>query len=108
MRKTGLLALPGLGLCIQFAALINVIWPDSQPAVQILRHIKCVLFAAVRKVFILRMLGYIEFVAKKGADALHLQDTLAAVHDSQFVRGHQLFTQLLIVDAHTPLTATGI
>ena len=40
------------------------------------------------------MLGDVVLVAEEGADALHLQDALAAVHHGQFVRGHQLFATM--------------
>lgn len=40
------------------------------------------------------MPGNIKLVAEKGPHALHLQDALAVVHDSQFILAHQFFATM--------------
>ena len=70
---------------------------DRQPCRQEFFNVKGVLFVIIRQIFIVRVLGNIVLVGEKRPDAAYLQKTLAAVHDGQFINGHQILTQLLII-----------
>ena len=70
------------GRCLQFVALEHIIGLHSQPAAQKLRNIKVILFAGIQQVLVLRMLGNIEFIEKKGLTPctckIHLPPSITA------------------------------
>ena len=57
-------------------------------------HIKEIFWVGVGGVFIVRVFRQIVFLREKRTDTPQHIDTLAAVHDRQFVLGHQLFATL--------------
>ena len=68
-----------------FRALIYIVRAYSQFAMYEFGYIKSVSFIIVREFFILRMSGDIIFCAEKRPDALHLQNTIAVIHNSYFI-----------------------
>ena len=57
-------------------------------------NVKSVFLVEIGKVFVVRVLRYIVFVAEKGAHAAQLQNTFSSVHNCDFVLCHQLFSTM--------------
>ena len=73
-----------------------------------LLNVKEVLLVVISGQLVIGVLGQIILVGQKGPDAAQLQDTLAAVHNSQFVPAHKLVTRLLVRCAKGRTVAAGV
>ena len=60
-------------------------------------EVKGVLGVRVGGVRVIRALGDVVLVREERPHTAQLKDTLAAVHDSQFILAHKLFAELLVV-----------
>ena len=67
---------------------------DGRSAFHVPFNVKGVFLVGVGKVLVAGMLRYIKLVAEKRPHPSKLQDTLASVHDRNFVLGHQLFATM--------------
>ena len=81
--------------CGQFVHLERLIrLYDGRFAFHVPFHIKEVLLVGVGGVFVIRMLCQVVLVREEGTYAPQHEDTLASVHDCQFVLRHQLFATM--------------
>ena len=81
--------------CVQFVHIERLVrLHDGRSAFHVPFHVKDVLLIGVGQVFVAGVLCQVVLVAEKRAHAPKLQDTLTAVHDCYFVRGHQLFATM--------------
>ena len=81
--------------CVQFVHIERLVrLHNGRSAFHVPFYVKDVSLVGVGQVFISGMLRDIKLVAEKRAHTTKLQNTLAAVHDCNFVLGHQLFATL--------------
>ena len=71
-------------------------------------YVQFVSLVKIGCVLVVGVLGDIEFIGQKRANPSELQDTLAAVHDSQLVLAHKLLAQCLIVEGMGNLPPTAL
>ena len=76
--------------------------------VQELPDIEKVPFVIISRVLIIRVLREIVFVRIEGPHAAELQDAFAPVHDGELIHGHQVLTQLLVVQRMRLLTSPAL
>ena len=67
---------------------------EFKPMVKKLLDVKEVLLVVVAGQLVVGVLGQIILVRQKRPDAAQLQDTLAAVHDCQFIAAHKFFATM--------------
>ena len=79
-----------------------------EPVGQETLYVQFVSLVKIGCVLVVGVLGDIEFIGQKRANPSELQDTLAAVHDSQLVLAHQLLAQFLIVEGMGNLPPTAL
>ena len=93
-------------VCGQFVHLERLVrLHDGRSAFHVPSHIKEILFVGVGGVLVVGVPGQVVLVREEGAHATQHEDTLAAVHYRQFVLGHQLLSQFLIIEAVGDLAA---
>lgn len=79
--------------CVQFVHIERLVrLHNGRSAFHVPFYVKDVSLVGVGQVFISGMLRDIKLVAEKRAHTTKLQNTLAAVHDCNFVLGHQLLS----------------
>ena len=78
-------------LCVYFIYIADLIGLEFQPCGQECFNVKSVLLIRVGSVLEIGVLGNVVLVRKERAHTAQLEDTLAAVHDSQLILAHQLF-----------------
>ena len=76
--------------------------------VQVLLDVKSVFLIIIRRVLVVRVLCKVILIGKEWSHPSKLQDTLAAIHDSNFVSRQQVFAELLVVHAVARAVASGI
>ena len=81
---------------------------ELEPTVKKLLNVKEVLLVVVSGQLVIGVLGQIILVRQKGPDAAQLQDTLAAVHNSQLIPAHEFVTRLLVRCAIAWAVAAGV
>ena len=79
-----------------------------EPVGQETLYVQFVSLVKIGCVLVVGVLGDIEFIGQKRANPSELQDTLAAVHDSQLVLAHKLLAQFLIVEGMGNLPPTAL
>ena len=70
--------------------------------------VKHIFLVVVAGQLVIGVLGQVVLIREEGSHAAQLQDTLAAVHNSQFVSAHELVTRLLVRCAVAGTVAAGV
>lgn len=91
MTSLNLFMLIGLRKIVHGASLVRF---QLEPVGQETLYVQFVSLVKIGCVPVVGVLGDIEFIGQKRANPSELQDTLAAVHDSQLVLAHKLFATL--------------
>ena len=81
--------------CVQFVHIERLVrLHNGRSAFHVPFYVKDVSLVGVGQILVAGMLRDIKLIAEKRTHAPKLQNTLAAVHDSNFVLGHQLFATM--------------
>ena len=78
---------------------ILISFSKLQLPIQVFFYVKPVLVISIRCVFIIWMLRQIIFVWQEGTNSSKLKDTLTSIEYRQFIYGHQIITELLIIQS---------
>ena len=84
---------------LSFIHAAYLIFFKLQPMLQVFLHIEGVVLIEIRCEFIVGVLCDVVLVRQERPDAAKLENALAAVQYGQLVNAHQLFAELLIVEA---------
>ncbi len=76
---------------------ILVFGAKLQSLFQELLNIKFILLVIAGSKLVIRMFSQVVLVGKERSDTSKLQDTFAAIHDTEFIDGHQIMAELLVI-----------
>ena len=81
-------------LCVYFVHIVDLVGLELEPGGQERLDVKGVLGVRVGSVWVIGVLGDVVLVREERPHTTQLEDTLASVHDSQFILAHKLFATM--------------